>query len=150
MADTQQAPWWAPYLTAVVVATIAAGAYVYRPAEVVGPSPSPAPGGVDLAALVPDATARGQLAGFFADFALIVSAEQSPITSTGEFRDTYRRAVPVYQAAGKLPSVQAIDEPIAQRLQASIGLEDQPLDGDPPLRGTLVRVLADIASELGA
>ena len=105
-----------------------------------GPLPEPIPG--TLAALVP-ADARLPLSQFYADLASVVRS--GTITSVGHFRRTQAEAVKAFQAAGKLPSVAAINQPINDRLVKAVGLDDAPLDAGK--REALAAALDSIAKE---
>lgn len=128
--------------TLIVIAALAVFVLVTKA------SPQPAPV-ANLAALVPDDDARAQLSAFYGDFAAVVRSDAKPLRTTGDFRTAYRLAVPVFQQSGRLPSVQAIDAPIADRLAAAIGKADAPLDGDPPVRANLAAALDSVSADFG-
>lgn len=117
---------------------------------------SPQDGGADpdkpkarLAELVPDSDSRARLEAFFDDFALVLTQDDKPCKTTGDFRTAYRRAVVSMKSAARLPDVKAIDEPISNRIAAAIGKADTNLDGEPPLRTNLAAVLTSIADDFG-
>lgn len=104
------------------------------------PLPEPAPG--TLGALVPP-EARAPLAEFYGDLATVVRS--GAFATVGAFRTGQAEAVKLYQNAGKLPSVAAINEPINAKLVAAVGLEDVPLDATK--RAALAAALESIAAE---
>jgi hypothetical protein len=141
-----------PYLVACAAMLllglcVVAGAVVYALPRL-GPAVVPVKPSANLAALVPDAAARGQLAAFYGDWSAVLRSETKPLRTTGQWRDAYRASVKHYQAASKLPSVKALDEPVSDRITATIGKADAALDGEPPVRESLASVLASIAEDL--
>lgn len=104
------------------------------------PLPAPVPG--TLGALVP-AEARLPLAEFYGDLATVVRS--GAFATVGAFRSGQAEAVKLYQTAGKLPSVAAINEPINAKLVAAVGLDDAPLDAAK--RAALATALDAIATE---
>jgi hypothetical protein len=130
-----------------LAACVVAGAVVYALPKLGTVKPSPTPT-ANLAALVPDATARGQLSAFFGDFAAVVGSTTKPLKTTGQFRDAYRLAVPTFKQTGKLPDLKPFDEAVSQRLVSAIGKDDNALDGEPPIRSNLAATLQAIAEEL--
>jgi hypothetical protein len=139
-----------PYLVACaamlfLAACVVAGAVVYALPKLGTVKPSPTPT-ANLAALVPDAAARGQLSAFFGDFAALMGSESKPLKTTGEFREAYGIALTLLQSTKRLPEgLGAFDEAASNQLAASIGLSDAPLDGQPPVRANLATALRAIA-----
>lgn len=105
-----------------------------------GPLPDPKPG--TLGALVP-AEAREPLAEFYADWASTVRS--GAIASTGHFRTAHQQAATALQAAGKLPSIAAVNKPISDKIAAAVGLDDVALD--IAKRELLAAALDSIAKE---
>ena len=132
--------------TVCVVVVAAVAFLLMQPSKPAGPT---TPEVSRLAELVPDADSRSRLSAFFADFAAVLTTDAKPCKTTGDFREAYRLAVAPMKSAARLPDVKAIDEPISNRIKSAIGLEDTPLDGEPPLRSNLAAVLTSISDDFG-
>ena len=143
---------WAIILLVGLTGVIGAGGYAARvvlgPPVPATPNVTPVTPSVSLASLVPEPDARAKLSQFYRDLALVIRDPACPLKTTGDFREAYQLAVPIMQTAGRLPSVEAIDEPISQRLTIAMGgLDDKPLA--EPTRGVLAGTLESIAAEFG-
>ena len=106
------------------------------------PSPEDPPG--PLAELLPEGVDRLKLAAFYRDFATVV-ANADKLTSTGQFRDAQRLAVEALKSSAGLPAAPQVNQPISDRLEAAIGLENRTLDAT--LRAKLVATLQQIGED---
>ena len=155
-STNQSAPWWAWPLAAVVCVGMlcgtAGGLFVYAMGYPSGGAavdvqrPSLA---VDLASKIADENARNQVSAYFRDLSVAIRDPSCPVTTSGEFRQSYRASVKHFVSLSKLPDLEPIDKPISDSIAAAIGLSDQSLDGEPPLRHSLANVLEDISNNIG-
>jgi len=137
-----------PYLVACAAMLllglcVVAGAVVYALPRL-GPVVGPVKPSENLAALVPDAAARGQLAAFYGDFAAVLASDAKPLRTTGEFREAQRIAAAALKATKRLPDLGAFDEAASKRIEEAIGTDDAALDGQPPVRANLAAALQAI------
>lgn len=112
------------------------------------PGPTPSTPTANLSSLVPEPEARAKLARFYADFALVLRSESCPLKTTADFREAQRLAATVLQDAARLPTVDAINEPISKRIEVALGgLDNKPLSKVSP--GLLANTLEAISQEFG-
>lgn len=99
-----------------------------------------------LATLVPNAEHRATLSAFYRDFAAVLAADNGGIVkTTGQFRAAQNNASKLL-SQGEIRYPQ-FAEAVSQRLSATIGLDDAPMDATK--RAALVAALTAISQELG-
>lgn len=100
----------------------------------------------DIASLVP-ADQRLKVGAFYRDLADVAMVAGN-IQSTDDLYTRYRAAVPLMQAAGKLPAgLGPFDKAVNDRINNSIGLKSEPLSDNK--RKAFADVCDQVALELG-
>lgn len=105
---------------------------------------SPVMPGVSLASLVTDKAAAAHVAALYEAFS--VAAMDPALKSTGQFRASQQVAVGLMKRMNNVPDQPQLNDPISQRIEAAVGLEDVTLDDQK--RIALATVLKGIAQEL--